>query len=85
MKNIDNVIKETLEIKFTYVDLFYAFCKAKGIDDPEVDVASDEEYESLEKEFENKIKFNDLYNLSASIYVKGLETIENKMVEVERR
>ena len=85
MKNIDNAIKENLEIKFTYVDLFYAFCAAKGIEDPECDVATDEEYEALEKEFESKIKFDDLYNLGAAIVADGMELINCTMETVAKR
>lgn len=85
MKNIDNAIKETLEIKFTYVDLFYAFCKAKGIENPDCDVETDEEYEELEKEFKSKIKFADLWNLGGAIYSSGQELIEHAMEKVERR
>lgn len=85
MKNIDAAIKENLEIKFTYVDLFYAFCAARGIEDPEADVATDEEYEALEKEFESKIKLNDLYNLGAAIVAYGMEQINNTMETVARR
>lgn len=85
MKNIDKAIKETLEIKFTYVDLFYAFCKAKGFEDPENDIETDEEYDALEKEFERKIKFEDLFNLGAAIMVDGMERINYTMDEVEKR
>ena len=85
MKNIDNAIKENLEIKFTYVDLFYAFCAAKGIEDPECDVATDEEYEALEKEFESKLKFKDIYDLAAAIVAYGMEQINNTMETVARR
>lgn len=85
MKNIDAAIKENLEIKFTYVDLFYAFCAVRGIEDPEADVATDEEYEALEKEFESKIKLNDLYNLGAEIVAYGMEQINNTMETVARR
>lgn len=85
MKNIDKAIKETLEIKFTYVDLFYAFCNAKGIDDPESDVETDEEYEALEKEFEEKIKYGDLQELRDAIVADNMERINYKMMEVERR
>lgn len=85
MKNLDNAIKETLEIKFTYVDLFYAFCKEKGYEDPENEIETDEEYEALEKEFESKIKFNDLYNLGAAIMADGMERIGYTMAGVARR
>lgn len=85
MKNIDEAIKKTMEIKFTYVDLFYAFCKAKGIEDPECDVETDEEYSALEEEFINKIKFIDLWNLSAAILSNGLKLIDDAMKEVEGR
>ena len=85
MKNIDNAIKETLEIKFTYVDLFYAFCNARGIEDPEVDIETDEEYEALEKEFESKIEFKDLYGLGAAIIADGMKRIIYTMTDVAER
>ena len=85
MKNIDSAIKDTLEIKFSYVDLFYAFCRAKGIDDPENDVESDEEYDSLEKEFERKLNYRDLKNLGDAICEEGMERISYAMESVEKR
>ena len=85
MKNIDKAIKDNLEIKFSYVDLFYAFCEAKGIEDPENDVESDEEYEALEKEFERKIKYDDLRDLGIAIMEEGMERISYAMEEVEKR
>lgn len=85
MKNIDKVIKDHLEIKFTYVDLFYAFCNAKGIEDPECDIETDEEYEALEKEFESKIKYEDLRDLGTAIMADGMERICYTMSEVEER
>lgn len=84
-EGIDKAIKDYLEIKFNYIDLFYAFCAAKGIEDPECDVATDEEYEALEKEFESKIKFDDLYNLAAAIVAYGMEQIDYAMETVARR
>ena len=85
MKNIDKVIKETLEIKITYIDLFYAFCNAKGIEDPECDIESDEEYDALEKEFEEKIKYGDLQLLRDGMLADCMERVNYKMREVERR
>lgn len=85
MKNIDNAIKETLEIKFTYIDLFYAFCNAKGYEDPENEIETDEEYEALEKEFESKLEFKDLFNLGAAIMADGMERIGYTMAGVARR
>lgn len=83
--NIEKAIKDHLEIKFTYVDLFYAFCAAKGIDDPENDVETDEEYDALEKEFESKIKYNDICNLGAAIVADGMERINYTMANIEKR
>ena len=85
MKNIDKAIKDNLEIKFSYVDLFYAFCEAKGIEDPENDVESDEEYEALKKEFERKIKYDDLRDLGIAIMEEGMERISYAMEEVKER
>ena len=50
----DKLIKEYLTFECNYVDLFYAYCNTKGIDDPESDL-TDEEYDRLDKECESII------------------------------
>lgn len=85
MKNIDKAIKETMKIEFNYVDLFYAFCAAKGIEDPECDVETDEEYEALEREFESKISYRDLKDLGDAIIADGMKRISRTMEEVASR
>ena len=85
MRNIDKQIEENLTIKLNYVDLFYAFCNAKGIDDPECDVSTDEEYEALEKEFESKITLRDLQSLNQLIIKDAMNHVSEQMRDVERR
>ena len=80
LKEIDNA----LDIRFNSVDLFYAFCEAKGIDDPECGL-TDEEYNKLEEEFENKVKFKDLWDLNAAIIADGMKRIYCAMSEVAKR
>lgn len=85
MDMMEKAIKEHLEIKFTYIDLFYAFCNAKGIDNPDCDCETDEEYEALEKEFNSKIKLVDISRLGEAIVAAGMERINIAMKDVERR
>ena len=82
---LDRTIKKELTLEFTYVDLFYAFCRAKGIEDPECDVETEEEYTALEKEFEDKITGSDISYLGHKIYMNGMDAINYAMEEVERR
>lgn len=49
---IDEYLKDCL--KWNYVDLFYAYCEANGMDDPEDDL-TEEEYDQMEKEFTDKV------------------------------
>lgn len=81
-ENIDKAIKDYLKIKFSYIDLFYAFCGAKGIEDPESDLTN-EEYAALEKEFESKLGTADLLhsiiiNLSYDQIVHAIETVARR-------
>ena len=85
MKNIDKVIKEHLEIKFSYIDLFYAYCQAKGYDDVESEVESDEEYDALEKEFESKINYDVIALLGRRIMEDGMERINRAMEELANK
>jgi hypothetical protein len=62
---IDKYLKDNLTWNST--DLFYAFCEAKGIDDPENDVETDEEYAALENEFCEKITYTFLSRLTEAI------------------
>ena len=59
-EKIDQYLKENLT--FNSVDLFYAFCNAKGIDNPE-EVETDEEYTALEDEFCKKVTYDFLSRL----------------------
>lgn len=77
-KVIDKAIKEHLEVKFTYVDLFYAYCRSKGYEDVESDV-TEEEYEALETEFESKISYGMISLLGRWIVEDGMERINFAM------
>ena len=45
----DKSISEYLNTEWTFVDFFYAYCQARGIEDPENDL-TDEEYSRMEEE-----------------------------------
>lgn len=63
-EKINKYLKENMV--WNSVDLFYAFCEAKGIDDPESDL-TDEEYAALEAEFQEKVTYSFLRNLVDAI------------------
>ena len=62
---IDKCMKENLQWNST--DLFYAFCAAKGIEDPEGSDLTVEQYAALEKEFCEKVNHQFLRNLCDAI------------------
>ena len=47
----NETVKEYFSIEWTFTDFFYAYCAARGIDDPETDLDGDT-YDRLEKECE---------------------------------
>lgn len=59
-EKINKYLKENMV--WNSVDLFYAFCEAKGVEDPESDL-TDEEYSALEAEFQEKVTYDFLRNL----------------------
>ena len=59
---VDRIIEEYFNTKWCFVDFFYAYCQAKGIEDPENDL-TDEEYTQMEEECEKKINKSMLRNL----------------------
>ena len=65
LAKIDKYLDDCL--RWNSVDLFYAFCAAKGIEDPETDVETDEEYAKLENEFCEKVTYSFLQNLVDAI------------------
>ena len=71
-----DIINDTLDVKFSWVDLFYSFCDNKGIDDPESDL-TDEEWDAMEKEFLEIVTYDMLRNLSEAIMIDGMERINN--------
>ena len=58
----DKNINEYLNTEWTFVDFFYAYCQARGIEDPENDL-TDEEYSRMEEECAKKIDRGMLRNL----------------------
>lgn len=64
MAKIDKYLKENMVWNST--DLFYAFCEAKGFEDPEWQL-SDEQYAEMEKEFQEKVTYTFLRNLVDAI------------------
>lgn len=58
----DKAINECLNTEWTFVDFFYAYCQARGIEDPENDL-TDEEYSRMEEECAKKIDRKMLVNL----------------------
>ena len=85
MKNVDKLVKENLTIEFNYIDLFYAYCGAKGFEDPEDNEnMTDEQYDALQQEFEAKIKPSIVYKLREAIMADGMERIDNAMYELAK-
>ena len=62
----DKLIKEYMTFNWGFVEFFYAYCENKGIENPEEDL-TEEEYERLEKECEEKITYDLLNDLNAAI------------------
>ena len=58
----DKAINECLNTEWNFVDFLYAYCQAKGIEDPENDL-TDEEYSRMEEECARKIDRGMLRNL----------------------
>lgn len=63
-EKINKYLKETMVWNST--DLFYAFCEAKGVEDPESDL-TEEEYVAMEAEFQEKVTYDFLRNLVDAI------------------
>lgn len=61
---IDEYLEKSL--KWNSVDLFYAYCEARGIGDPENDL-TDEQYAKMEDEFQEKVNYKFLMNLIDAI------------------
>ena len=71
-KRVDEYFNKNL--KWTVTDFFYAYCEAKGIEDPETDL-SDEEYTRLEKIVEDELTPQFLSRLRDSIIEEAQERI----------
>lgn len=77
---LDKKIKTYMTFEWNFTDFFYAFCEAKGIEDPETDIETDEEYTKLEEECKQKlITGNLLSNLHDAIMQDVNERIFNAM------
>ena len=70
------MIEKYMTIKFDFTDFFYAYCNAKGFDDPEDDPEMTEElYTQLEQECAEKIDCAMLSELNEAIIHKAHEMI----------
>lgn len=76
---IDKYLKENMV--WNSVDLFYAFCEAKGIEDPECDL-TEEEYTAMEAKFQEKVNYPVLQTLVLKINEDVSERIKYAMKEV---
>lgn len=74
------IIETHFKFSYTYYDFFCAYCKAKGIENPEEDL-TDEEYTAMEEEFDNKMKANkvELSKLEQAM-IEELEFMLDKMM-----
>lgn len=76
------LIEDRMKFDYNIVDFFYAYCEAKGIDNPEEDINTDEEYDALENEFCEKINDSILYRLKISIMADIQEEINVAMEQL---
>lgn len=64
------MISERMRFNYNSVDFFYAFAKAKGIENPEEEL-TDKEYDKLEREFDETLSYETLkkilYKLKCSV------------------
>ena len=80
VNNADRLIKEYLTIKFNFIDFFYAYCEAKGFDDPENNPEmTDELYTQFEEECAKKINYKLVCNLRDVITQEANERIHELM------
>lgn len=59
---IKKMIDEYFNIQWCFEDFFYAYCNAKGIDDPESDI-DEVTYRQLEEECKKKLTYGFLVGL----------------------
>lgn len=78
-EKIDEYINKNLA--WNSVEMFYAFCEAKGIDDPECDL-TDEEYSAMENEFQEKVTYQVVSDLFRKINIDIDVRIKDAMKEV---
>lgn len=77
---VDERIKNYFNTEWTFTDFFYAYCSAKGVDNPEEDV-DEETYNKLEEECEKKLTYGLLSGLRNVIIEDINERIYNIMKE----
>ena len=75
---VDERIKNYFNTEWTFTDFFYAYCEAKGIDDPESDI-DEETYDRLEKECEEKLTYGFLTGLERAVTQDVNERIADAM------
>lgn len=63
-------------LRWTFTDLFYAYCEENGCDDPECDL-TDEEYEKMENDCINSINYTELSRLIDNILKDADKRIHN--------
>lgn len=73
IEKIDDYVNECL--RWSETDLFWAWCRAKGIEDPEGEL-TDEEYASAEQTFAGEVTYDFLRNLVDSVSQDVNERIE---------
>ena len=83
-KTKDEMVEDVLNVKWNAYDFFMAYCAAKGIDDPENDIDSEEEYTKLEEECGNAITYTMLCNLRDAIVADTNERIAQLMAKAAR-
>lgn len=82
MTTVENV-KRYANTEWTFTDFFYAYCAAKGIDDPEEDLTEDE-YFVIEKECEEKLCVSDFCKFRDKMIAEGNEILYAMMERLVR-
>lgn len=75
---VDERVKKYFSTEWTFTDFFYAYCNAKGIDDPEEDI-DEETYNRLEKECEEKLTYEFLVGLERVVTQDTIDHIYRAM------
>ena len=82
---LKRMMSEYLRFNYNSVDFFYAFAKAKGIENPEEEL-TDEEYNKLEMEFDEALSYETLkkiiYKLKCSVQLYMDTELEETMRQI---